>query len=57
MVENVGCGKLRYNSPEVVCLVTFLSLFLGKGGCRNHGLVGVESTYQAYMVEVSDSCK
>lgn len=26
-------------------------------GCRRCGLVRVESTYQAYMVEVSDSCK
>ena len=25
--------------------------------CQNNGLVRVESTYQAYMVEVSDSCK
>lgn len=25
--------------------------------CRNYGLVKVESTYQAYMVEVSYSCK
>lgn len=25
--------------------------------CRKCGLVRVESTYQAYMVEVSDSCK
>jgi len=25
--------------------------------CRNHGLVRVESTYQAYMVEISESCK